>query len=36
MELQPASFTEIQWYRDGATCLRLFNDASHLEGVASH
>ena len=34
MELKPASFSEIEWYAGGATCLRLFNDTGHLSGVA--
>ena len=32
MELRPASFTELQWYPQGASCLRLFNDTAHLAG----
>lgn len=35
MELRPASFTEIEWYSQGATCLRLFNDAGHLRALSS-
>jgi hypothetical protein len=30
MELSPASFTEIDWYADGAASLRQFNDDAHL------
>jgi probable phosphoglycerate mutase len=30
MELSPASFTEIDWYAEGAASLRQFNDDAHL------